>query len=151
MFSGLGREIKTKQILTFAGMAILALILIHKNVVLAIPFFLLGAIYLNYNDDIMPLTSYLSILQEYRKLTKKGYKKVEKNSTKKLTIRIPIEIQLAFTSGISIASGFYGIYSSFASLNLFGIVFGSILVGIGIVILLALMTPFLNRILSEAR
>jgi hypothetical protein len=150
LFSSLGREIKTKQILTFAAMAVLALILVHRSVVLAIPFFLLGLIYLNYRDDVMPLTSYLLLLQQYRKLTKKEHKKIEKKSpSMKVAIHIPIEVQLVGVSVVSMTSGFYVIYTSLSSLNLFGIVFGSILTAIGIVILLALLTPFLNKIVSE--
>jgi len=156
LFSSFGREVKTKQILTFAGLAILALILVHRNVLLAIPFFLLGLVYLNYNDDILPLTSYLSLLQEYRKLSKKEHKKTikttegEEKRKLKISIHIPIEVQLAGVSVLTLGAGFYGMYTSLSTVNFFGIVFGAILIGIGIVILLALVTPFLNKVLSEA-
>jgi hypothetical protein len=151
LFSFAGKEVKTKQILVFAAMAILALILIHRSVILAIPFFVLGIVYMNYSDDIMPLSSYLSLLQEYRKLTKKEEKKkkIEKEPATKLTIRIPIEVQLAGASILTLGAGFYGIYSSLSSLNLFGIVFGAVLIAIGIVVLLALVTPFLNKVIND--
>jgi hypothetical protein len=130
-------------------MAILALILIHRSVILAIPFFILGIVYMNYSDDIMPLSNYLSLLQEYRKLTKKEQKKVVKKTKPNISIHIPIEIQLAGVSILTLGTGFYGIYSSLSSLNIFGIVFGAVLIGIGIVVLLALITPFLNKVLGE--
>jgi hypothetical protein len=154
LFSGFGREVKTKQILVFAGLAILALILVHRSVLLAIPFFSLGLVYLNYNDDILPLTSYLSLLQEYRKLSKKEHKKTikttkgEEKRKLKISIHIPIEVQLAGVSVLTLGAGFYGMYTSLSTINFFGIVFGAILIGIGVVILLALVTPFLNKVLS---
>jgi hypothetical protein len=156
LFSGFGREVKTKQILTFAGLAILALVLVHRNVLFAIPFFLLGLVYLNYNDDILPLTSYLSLLQEYRKLSKKENKKTikttegEEKRKLKISVHIPVEVQLAGVSVLTLGAGFYGMYTSLSTVNFFGIVFGAILIGIGVVILLALVTPFLNKVLSEA-
>jgi hypothetical protein len=156
LFSGFGREVKTKQILVFAGLAILALVLVHRSVLLAIPFFLLGLVYLNYNDDILPLTSYLSLLQEYRKLSKKEHKKTikttegEEKRKLKISIHIPIEVQLAGVSVLTLGAGFYGMYTSLSTVNFFGIVFGAILIGIGVVILIALVTPFLNKVLSEA-
>jgi|BEDMetMinimDraft_2_1075160.scaffolds.fasta_scaffold00272_9 hypothetical protein len=151
LFSGVGREVKTKQILVFAALAIIALILIHRSVILAIPFFVLGIIYMNYSDDIMPLTSYLSLLQENRKLTKKEQKMVVKKTKPDISIHIPIEIQLAGASILTLSTGFYGVYSSLNTLNVFGIVFGSVLIAIGIVILLALVTPFLNKVINEAK
>ena len=156
LFSGFGREVKTKQILVFAGLAILALILIHRNVLFAIPFFLLGLVYMNYKDDVMPLSNYLALLQEYRKLSKKQQKKtivtttgMEKHKLK-ISIQIPIEVQLAGVSILTLGAGFYGMYTSLSTINFFGIVFGAVLIGIGVVILLALVTPFLNKVLSEA-
>ena len=151
LFSFAGKEVKTKQILAFAALAIIALILIHRSVILAIPFFILGIIYMNYSDDIMPLSNYLSLLQEYRKLTKKEQKKVVKKTNPKLSIHIPIEIQLAGSSILTLGAGFYGVYSSLNTLNVFGIVFGSVLIAIGIVILLALVSPFLNKFISETK
>jgi len=157
LFSGFGRELKTKQVLVFAGLAILALILIHRNVLFAIPFFLLGLVYLNYKDDVLPLSNYLALLQEYRKLSKKQQKKtintieeIEKRKPK-ISIHIPIEVQLAGVSVLTLGVGFYGLYSSLNTINFFGIIFGAILIGIGIVILIALVTPFLNRLFSEAQ
>ena len=149
LFSFAGKEVKTKQILAFAALAILALILIHKSVILAIPFFILGIVYMNYSDDIMPLSSYLSLLQEYRKLMKKEQKKVVKKTKHELSIQIPMEVQLAVMSVITIGSGIYGTYQSLYSVNVVGLVFGPVLIAIGIVILLALLTPFLNKVLGE--
>jgi hypothetical protein len=106
---------------------------------------------MNYSDDIMPLSNYLSLLQEYRKLTKKEQKKVVKKTNPKLSIHIPIEIQLAGSSILTLGAGFYGVYSSLNTLNVFGIVFGSVLIAIGIVILLALVSPFLNKFISETK
>jgi hypothetical protein len=150
LFSFAGKEVKTKQIMTFAALAILALILIHRSVVLAVPLFLLGIVYMNYSDDIMPLSSYVSLFQEYRKLTKKEPKKVIRKTPKpELSINIPTEIQLAIMSIITISSGIYGTYQSLYTVNIVGIVFGPVLIAIGIVILLALVTPFLNKVLGE--
>jgi hypothetical protein len=104
---------------------------------------------MNYSDDIMPLSNYLSLLQEYRKLTKKEQKKVVKKTKPNISIHIPIEIQLAGVSILTLGTGFYGIYSSLSSLNIFGIVFGAVLIGIGIVVLLALITPFLNKVIND--
>jgi hypothetical protein len=156
LFSGFGREIKSKQILVFAGLAILALILVHRNILFAIPFFLLGLVYLNYSDDVLPLSSYLALLQEYQKLSKNQQKKTIKSIEEvekpkpKISIHIPIEVQLAGVSILTLGAGFYGLYISLSSINFFGIIFGAVLIGIGIVILLALVTPFLNRVFSEA-
>ncbi|ACP55439.1 hypothetical protein [Saccharolobus islandicus] len=151
LFSFAGKEVKTKQILAFAALVILALILIHRSVILAIPFFVLGLVYMNYSDDIMTLSSYLSLLQEYRKLTKKEPKpKTIKAPKPKITIPTT-EVQLAIASVITLGSGFYGIYSSISSLNFVGMVFGSILIALGIIILLALISPFLNKVLDEAK
>lgn len=149
LFSFAGKEVKTKQILVFAALVILALILIHRSVILAIPFFILGIIYMNYSDDIMPLSNYLSLLQEYRKLMKKEPKEVSRKTNPKPSIHIPIEIQLAGASILTLGAGFYGMYTSFNTLNIFGIVFGAVLTAIGIVILLALVTPFLNKVIND--
>jgi len=155
LFSFAGKEIKTKQIMVFAALAILSLVLVHRSVVIAIPFFLLGIVYMNYSDDIMPLQSYLSLLQEYRKLTKKEPKvrqtKIAKKSIPKMSINIPTEVQLAVMSVITISSGIYGTYQSLYTVNVIGIVFGPVLIAIGIIILLALVAPFLNKILSETK
>jgi hypothetical protein len=153
LFSFAGKEVKTKQILAFAALAIIALILIHRSVILAIPFFILGIVYMNYSDDIMPLSNYLSLLQEYRKLTKKEpkTKKVSRKSTPKPSIHIPTEVQLAIVSVITISSGIYGTYQSLYNVNVVGLVFGPVLIAIGLVILLALISPFLNKITNEAK
>ncbi|MEM0373882.1 MAG: hypothetical protein QXO96_04950 [Sulfolobales archaeon] len=151
LFSGLGKEIKTKQILVFAGLAIMALIVVHRSVILAIPFFLVGIVYLNYSDDIMPLSNYLTALQEYRKLKPKVQKqKAQRKKERSIRLsKIPTEVQLVMVSVISMVSGFYGIYQSIYSINVIGIVVGSILVGLGLVILLVIVSPFLNRILND--
>jgi hypothetical protein len=153
LFSFAGKEVKTKQILAFAALAIIALILIHRSVILAIPFFILGIVYMNYSDDIMPLSNYLSLLQEYRKLTKKEpkTKKVPGKSAPKPSIHIPTEVQLAIVSVITISSGIYGTYQSLYNVNVIGLVFGPVLIAIGLVILLALISPFLNKITNEAK
>jgi hypothetical protein len=151
LFSFAGKEVKTKQILVFAALAILALILIHRSVILAIPFFILGIIYMNYSDDIMPLSNYLSLLQEYRKLTKKEPKKVSRKTNPKPSIHIPTEVQLAITSIVMISSGIYGTYQSLYNVNVIGLVFGPVLIAIGLVILLALASPFLNKVINEVK
>ncbi|BCU68616.1 hypothetical protein HS7_20530 [Sulfolobales archaeon HS-7] len=134
-------------------MAIIALIVVHRSVILAIPFFLAGIVYVNYSDDIMPLSNYLATLQEYRKLKqpKIQKQKVEREKERNIKLpKIPTEVQLVMVSVVSIASGFYGIYQSF-SINIIGIIVGSVLVGLGLVILLAIVSPLLNGILNEGR
>lgn len=165
LFSGIGREVKTKQITTFAGLTIISLMLIHRSIILALPFFLLGLVYLNYSDDILPISSYLSVLQQYRKLQQKQKEKVkqteqlgQKNQLK-LNIRYPIstvklphiptEIQLTLTSIITIISGIYGIYQSVFSENFAGLIIGAVLVALGLVIMLAVISPFLNKLKDE--
>jgi hypothetical protein len=112
---------------------------------------------MNYRDDVLPLSSYLALLQEYRKLSKKQQKKTIKTmeevgkQKRKISIHIPIEVQLAGTSILTLGVGFYGLYTSVSTINFFGIVFGAILIAIGIVILIALVTPFLNKLLSEVQ
>jgi hypothetical protein len=112
---------------------------------------------MNYKDDVMPLSNYLALLQEYRKLSKKQQKKTIKtveeveNQKPKISIHIPIEVQLAGVSVLTLGAGFYGLYTSLSVVNFFGIVFGAILIAIGVVILIALVTPFLNKVLSEAQ
>lgn len=161
LFSGAGREIKTKQIITFAGLSILSLILVHKSIFLALPFFLLGLVYLNYHDDVLPLSSYLSVLQQYRKLKKK--QTVQKKQTR-LNVRsshlkfsrsiiklpsIPTEIQLLATGVVTILAGVYGIDNSVFNEDFAGLIVGAVLTALGLVILLSVISPFLNKLSNE--
>lgn len=164
LFSSLGKEVKTKQIMVFAGSMILSLIMIHRSPILAVPFFLLGLVYLNYSDDIIPLTSYLSVYQQYRKLKKGQNQIIQKEQLgqkKQIDVkaklpqlktklpRIPTEIQLLVTGVITVSAGVYGIYSSVFNEDFAGLITGAVLTALGIVILLSIISPFLNKIGSE--
>ena len=151
LFSGFGREIKTKQLVAFMGLVIIALILIHRSPVLAVPFVVMGLVYVNYSDDVMPISSYLAALQEFRKYSKAKTKVQEVQRKREIKITVPTEVQVAGVGLVAVASGFYGIYSSIASLNLVGLVIGSVLVGIGIVVLLSVFAPFLNKVICEGK